>query len=216
MVDSISSTSYSSANTSSGTATTAADMQNQFLTLLVAQLQNQDPMSPMDNAQMTSQMAQISTVTGIEKLNDTVNNVTGQFSMMQMMQGTSMIGHTVLAEGKGLAAASENTYTAAFDLSGSAATVKVDIQTPSGQVVDSINLGSGNAGRNYFTWDSSNYAGDASQLQYAVTANNGDSKVNATTLTPYSVIAASTSNGNLMLDLSNGSSIAYSNIKAVY
>lgn len=216
MVSSVSSTSSTSTASSSGTATTAADMQNQFLTLLVAQLQNQDPMSPMDNAQMTSQMAQISTVTGIEKLNDTVNSVTSQFSMQQMMQGTTMIGHTVLAEGNTLAAAGENTYTAAFDLSGSAANVKVQITTPSGLLVDTIELGSGDAGRNYFAWNSSNYDGDASQLRYTVQATNGDSAVNSTSLTPYSVIAASTSNGNLMLELSNGSSIPYSDIKAVY
>src|SRR5574344_3101394 len=83
-------------------ATNAADMQNQFLTLLVAQLKNQDPTAPMDNAQMTSQMAQISTVTGIEKLNDTVNGVTSQFSTMQMLQGSNVIGRTVLTEGNQL------------------------------------------------------------------------------------------------------------------
>ena len=205
-----------STTANAGTAKTAAEMQNQFLTLLVAQLQNQDPMSPMDNAQMTSQMAQISTVTGIEKLNETVNNVTGQFSMMQMVQGTSMIGRTVLSEGNTLAAAGEGVYTAAFDLSGSAANVKVQITTPAGQLVDTVELGSGEPGRNYFTWNGSNYQGDASQLRYNVVATNGESAVNATTLTPYSVIAATTSNGNLMLELNNGSSIAYSNIKAVY
>lgn len=205
-----------STTANAGTAKTAAEMQNQFLTLLVAQLQNQDPMSPMDNAQMTSQMAQISTVTGIEKLNETVNNVTGQFSMMQMVQGTSMIGRTVLSEGNTLAAAGEGVYTAAFDLSGSAANVKVQITTPAGQLVDTVELGSGEPGRNYFTWNAGNYQGDPSQLRYNVIATNGDSPVNAATLTPYSVIAASTSNGNLMLELNNGSSIAYSNIKAVY
>lgn len=205
-----------STTANAGTAKTAAEMQNQFLTLLVAQLQNQDPMSPMDNAQMTSQMAQISTVTGIEKLNETVNNVTGQFSMMQMVQGTSMIGRTVLSEGNTLAAAGEGVYTAAFDLSGSAANVKVQITTPAGQLVDTVELGSGEPGRNYFTWNAGNYQGDPSQLRYNVVATNGDSPVNAATLTPYSVIAASTSNGNLMLELNNGSSIAYSNIKAVY
>lgn len=210
------SNSTTSTTANAGTAKTAAEMQNQFLTLLVAQLQNQDPMSPMDNAQMTSQMAQISTVTGIEKLNETVNNVTGQFSMMQMVQGTSMIGRTVLSEGNTLAAAGEGVYTAAFDLSGSAANVKVQITTPAGQLVDTVELGSAEPGRNYFTWNGSNYQGDASQLRYNVVATNGESAVNATTLTPYSVIAATTSNGNLMLELNNGSSIAYSNIKAVY
>ena len=215
MISGVSSTTTNSTS-NSGTATTAADMQNQFLTLLVAQLQNQDPMSPMDNAQMTSQMAQISTVTGIEKLNDTVNSVTSQFSMQQMMQGTSLIGHTVLAEGNTMAAAGENIYTAAFDLSGSAANVKVQITTPSGLLVDTVELGNGEAGRNYFTWNASNYNGDPSELRYSVQATNGNSAVNSTTLTPYSVIAATTSNGNLMLELNNGRNISYSDIKAVY
>ena len=215
MISGVSSTTTTTTS-NSGTATTAADMQNQFLTLLVAQLQNQDPMSPMDNAQMTSQMAQISTVTGIEKLNDTVNSVTSQFSMQQMMQGTSLIGHTVLAEGNTMAAAGENVYTAAFDLSGTAANVKVQITTPSGLLVDTVELGNGEAGRNYFTWNASNYNGDPSELRYSVQATNGDSTVNSTTLTPYSVIAATTSNGNLMLELNNGRNISYSDIKAVY
>ena len=215
MISGVSSTTTNSTS-NSGTATTAADMQNQFLTLLVAQLQNQDPMSPMDNAQMTSQMAQISTVTGIEKLNDTVNSVTSRFSMQQMMQGTSLIGHTVLAEGNTMAAAGENVYTAAFDLSGSAANVKVQITTPSGLLVDTVELGNGEAGRNYFTWNASNYNGDPSELRYSVQATNGNSAVNSTTLTPYSVIAATTSNGNLMLELNNGRNISYSDIKAVY
>jgi flagellar basal-body rod modification protein FlgD len=210
------STTNNNSTAAAGTATTAADMQNQFLTLLVAQLQNQDPMNPVDNAQMTSQMAQISTVTGIEKLNDTVNSVTSQFSMLQMMQGTNMIGHTILAEGNVMAPSSEGVYTAAFDLSGTAADVQVQITTPAGVLVDTVKLGSADAGRNYFTWNASNYAGDASELRYSVQASNGESAVSATTLSPYSVVAASTSNGNLMLELNNGSSISYSNVKAVY
>ena len=214
MISGVSST--STATASSGTAKTAADMQNQFLTLLVAQLQNQDPMSPMDNAQMTSQMAQISTVTGVEKLNDTVGSITSQFMSMQMLQGTNMIGHTVLTEGNGMVAAGENKYTAAFDLVGTAADVKINITTPSGILVDTVNFGNGASGRNFFTWDSSKYAGDASQLRYTVQAVNGDSPVSATTLTPQSIVGATTSNGNLMLELSNGTSVAYSNIKAVY
>lgn len=157
-------------------ATNAADMQNQFLTLLVAQLKNQDPTSPMDNAQMTSQMAQISTVTGIEKLNDTVNSVTSQFSTVQMLQGSNLIGRTVLSEGNALGVAVQETEdadgnkttttrgTAAFDLDGVASDVQVQITNASGQVIDTLQLGAANPGRNYFTWDGSNYDGDVSNL----------------------------------------------------
>src|SRR5256885_9077140 len=56
-------------------------------------------MNPMDNAQMTSQMAQINTVTGIQQLNKTMESMAGQFTAMQVLQGTQMIGRTVLTEG---------------------------------------------------------------------------------------------------------------------
>ena len=80
----------------------AEKSQDRFLKLLVAQLNNQDPMNPMDNAQMTSQMAQINTVTGIQQLNDTMKSMATQFSAMQMLQGASMVGRDVLIEGNSL------------------------------------------------------------------------------------------------------------------
>jgi len=54
------------------TVQSVADVQDRFMTLLVTQMKNQDPLNPMDNAQVTSQMAQLATVTGIDKLNDTM------------------------------------------------------------------------------------------------------------------------------------------------
>ena len=85
-----------------GNATTAASdanaSQDRFLKLLVAQLNNQDPMNPMDNAQMTSQMAQINTVTGIQQVNETLKSMATQFSGMQVLQGANMVGHDVMVE----------------------------------------------------------------------------------------------------------------------
>ena len=213
----------SSTNTSSS-ATSAGDMQDQFLTLLVAQLQNQDPTSPMDNAQLTSQMAQISTVSGIEKLNDTVSSVTSQFNSMQMMQGASMIGHTVLSQGDQLGlSASKNedgsttiSGTAAFDLDATASNVSVTITNSAGQLVDTIEMGSAAAGRNYFTWDGSNYSADNMDLRFKVNATNGAAQVASTSLSPNAVVATSISNGSLMLELANGSSVNYNSVKAVF
>jgi flagellar basal-body rod modification protein FlgD len=210
-----------SSNSSTGTsgstsATSAASMQDQFLTLLVAQLQNQDPTEPMDNAQLTSQMAQISTVSGIEKLNDTVSSVTSQFTSMQMLQGASLIGHTVLSEGNGLGLTAEGQGTAAFDLDASASDVTVSITTGSGQLIDTIQMGSASAGRNYFTWDGSQYTGDTSNLRFSVSASNSGTAVKSTPLAPNAVVATSISNGSLMLELANGSSINYNNAKAVF
>jgi flagellar basal-body rod modification protein FlgD len=82
--------------------TDAAASQDRFLKLLVAQLNNQDPMNPMDNAQMTSQMAQINTVSGIQTLNETVKSLSSQFTSLQVLQGASMVGRGVMVDGNSL------------------------------------------------------------------------------------------------------------------
>lgn len=216
MISGVNNTSTALNQSAKSSGTDAQSMQDQFLTLLVAQLQNQDPTNPMDNAQMTSQMAQISTVSGIEKLNDTVQSVTSQFASMQMLQGATMIGHTVLSEGNALNLTDKGQGSAAFDLEGSAANVTVTITTAGGQLVDTMELGSAAAGRNYFTWDGSNYNGDTSNLRFKVSASNGDTAVKATTLSPNAVVATSIANGSLMLELANGQSINYNSVKAVF
>lgn len=79
-----------------------AETQEQFLTLLVTQLRNQDPLNPMDNAGITSQLAQLSTVSGIEKLNQTVLALTGQLDVSQSMQASNLIGRHVLVPGEAI------------------------------------------------------------------------------------------------------------------
>ncbi len=66
-------------------------------------MQNQDPLNPLDNAQVTSQLAQINTVNGIEKLNTTVQGLSGQFMQMQALQGASLVGRDVVVAGNQLA-----------------------------------------------------------------------------------------------------------------
>jgi len=68
-------------NNSVGAGSSAQDLQDSFLTLLVAQLKNQDPTNPMDNSQLTTQLAQINTVSGIEKLNTTLGSISGQINL---------------------------------------------------------------------------------------------------------------------------------------
>src|SRR5215217_2158402 len=100
-VSSTNSATDATAAASSLTASTsdAKATSDRFLKLLVAQMQNQDPLNPMDNAQVTSQMAQINTVNGIEKLNTTVQGLSGQFVQMQALQGANLIGRDVIVPG---------------------------------------------------------------------------------------------------------------------
>ena len=79
-------------STTRDSSTDPSAMQDRFLKLLVAQLNNQDPMNPLDNAQMTTQMAQINTVTGLQTLNLTMQTMAEQFITMKHIQGISLIG----------------------------------------------------------------------------------------------------------------------------
>ena len=81
-----------------GQATKISTDYNTFLRMLTVQMQNQDPLNPLDNAQITSQMAQINTVSGIEKLNTTVQGLNGQFMQMQVLQGTALVGRDVTTD----------------------------------------------------------------------------------------------------------------------
>ncbi|HET8870810.1 MAG TPA: flagellar hook capping FlgD N-terminal domain-containing protein, partial [Aquabacterium sp.] len=105
-----------SQKSSTSTASTTDATSDRFLKLLVTQMQNQDPLNPMDNAQVTSQMAQINTVTGIDKLNTTVQSIGSNFSQLQMLQAANLVGHQVLVDGNKLTVDSNGSAGGAFDL----------------------------------------------------------------------------------------------------
>jgi flagellar basal-body rod modification protein FlgD len=211
-------TSSSSASAASAAANAAADpaaAQDRFLKLLVAQLNNQDPMNPLDNAQMTSQIAQINTVTGIQQLNDTVNKFAGQLAVQQLVQGSSLVGHQVLVEGDTLAVdAQSGQASGGFDLSAAAASVTVQVLDAGGKQIGTVDMGALPAGRHGFAWDASGYQG-SSAPHFQVVASNGATAVSATPLTAQQVSAVSLSSGALQLQLSDGSSVAQSAVKAV-
>ncbi len=204
-----------SAGTTGGTNkndSSAQAVQDRFLKLLVAQLNNQDPMNPLDNAQMTSQIAQLNTVTGIENLNSTVNNVLSQMASMQALQGATMVGHEVLNEGSALQV-SDKVGRAAFDLSANADGVKVQVRTASGTLVDTIDMGALGAGRHAIEWDASKYGGNEA-LQFTVTPTSKNT-VTATALQRSRVESVSNENNVLTLHLAGGQSLAYGNVKAI-
>src|SRR3954468_15871903 len=115
---------------SSPSASAAADAtmaSDRFLKLLVPQMRNQDPLNPLDNAQVTSQMAQINTVTGIDKLNTTVQGLSSQFVQLQAMQGASLVGRDVIVGGNKLSVdATAGVGQGGFELANAADSVKVE------------------------------------------------------------------------------------------
>jgi flagellar basal-body rod modification protein FlgD len=213
MVTTVNNTSSTGTSTGTTSQTSAQAQTDRFLKLLVAQLNNQDPMNPMDNAQMTSQIAQINTVSGIQQLNETMNSMSSQYATMQTLQGATMIGRDVLTEGNTLTVTS-GVGKGSVDLSGQTDKTTVQVQTPGGQVLGTINLGALDAGRHSFEWDASSYTGTATPI-FKVTASLSGQAVEATPLARSTITSVNNVNGSLNLSLKNGSTVGYDAIKAI-
>jgi|JRYF01.1.fsa_nt_gb flagellar basal-body rod modification protein FlgD len=187
---------------------------DRFLKLLVTQLQNQDPLNPMDNAELTSQMAQINTVTGIENLNNSVQAMHASFLQMQALQGAGLVGRDVTVDGNRLKLV-DGRLEGGFSLAGPADAVQVEILNPAGQVVDTLQLGAQDSGRHGFDWDASKLA-DPSGHSFRVSARLGSAEVAATPLMLDRVtsVALDGSNG-LMLTLEQNGRVPYGDIHAL-
>ena len=170
-------------------------------------------MNPMDNAQMTSQMAQINTVTGIQQLNLTLKSMSDQFAALQVLQGASMVGREVLVDSAVLTPAG-GVAGGAVDLADRADSVRVEILTPGGQVIDTINLGTLEAGRHAFEWNSQGYQGSADP-SYRVLATKGGQAVATTALARDRVVSVGSENGALSVQLQGRAPVVYGGIKAI-
>ena len=149
----------SGGSSSSAAGESATDeIQNRFLTLLVTQLKNQDPLNPLDNTEITSQLAQMSTVRGVEQLNTTLSSLVDSLADTQAMQAASLIGKTVLVPGSHLTLANGSAY-GGINLAKAAEQVVVSIVDASGNVVQTQNLGANEAGNLVFSWDGATSSG---------------------------------------------------------
>lgn len=213
-VSGISSSTLADINGKKGTTSAnEAGGADRFLKLLVAQMQNQDPLSPMDNAQVTSQMAQISSVTGIEKLNDAVQGLSGQFVQMQALQGAAIIGKEVVVPGNKLPL-QDGLGQGGFELGSAATAVKIEVLNGGGHVVDTLNLGAQSAGMHSFDWKA--VAGvdpAAKNYTFRVSATNGGTKLSPTALISDTVTAVSTSGSKLRLELEKSGSVDYDAVR---
>jgi flagellar basal-body rod modification protein FlgD len=161
-----------------------ANTQDRFLKLLVTQMKNQDPLNPMDNAQVTSQMAQLSTVSGIDKVNSTLKALTDSMSAGQSLSATSMIGHGALVPGSTMEL-SNGKAVAGLDLAQSADSVKVLIKDGANNIVRTMQLGAQKPGVVPLNWDGVDDAGkEAVNGSYTISAEavSGGKTSPATTL----------------------------------
>jgi flagellar basal-body rod modification protein FlgD len=205
---------------STSTDTVDADT-NKFMTLLVTQLKNQDPMNPLDNAQLTSQLAQLSTVTGVNKLNTTLESLKTSYQSSEAMSATNMIGHGVFVDGnfvnlaKGQSILGANLTTGAED-------VKLIVTDPvTGKDIKTIELGTQAAGIVPVTWDGIADGGttalkDGKYSFRVVATNGGVALTDAKPLSFDSVSSVSTSaTDGVKLNLPTKGQVTLADIKQV-
>lgn len=205
-------------------ASSAQSLQDQFLTLLVAQLNNQDPLNPMDNYQLTSQLAQISTVQGVQELKDVVQTISGQVDLSQSMDAVSMIGKQVLIPGSTLKMDTDSTGTRittpiGIDMQADANDVVMKISDSSGRVVRTMDLGAQQTGILTPTWDGKDDSGNAMPdgsytIAVAATDANGNA-VTAEALTYGKVNGVAYSTQGVRLDLGLAGQVSMLDVRKV-
>src|SRR4051812_38368138 len=192
-------------------------LQDRFLTLLVTQMKNQDPLNPMDNAQVTSQLAQISTVSGIDKLNQTMNSMSSSFLASQSLQASGLIGHHVLAPGNDVLLVS-GASSAGVELPGAADQVTVTVRGAGGEILKTINMGAQDSGIRTFNWDGSTDAGARAKdgiYTFEVTAAQAGKKIDGVTLGAGVVQSVSLGNGDLQLNTIGLGAVSVSQVKQI-
>ena len=210
---------YATLNATGKTAKTSAaeDPQDRFLKLLVTQLKNQDPLNPLDNAQMTSQLAQMSTVSGIEKLNSTLSSLVDDLASTQSMQAASMIGKSVLVPGSQMMLTDGQGF-AGVNLASAADRVTVKILDAAGNVLQSQDLGARSAGVFNIVWDGATEAGTTAAdgaYKFTIAASQGNSAVQVGALQVGTVSALVRSNGGFLLDLGALGNVNFDDIQQI-
>ena len=222
------STSGTAASTSSSTTPSAssslAATQDTFLKLLVTQMQNQDPLNPMDNSQMTSQIAQLNTVQGINQLNATVTGLQAQLQASQNLQATNFLGSTVMAPGSNLNVTADATghvvvpVKMGVDLPSDSDSTVVSIKNSLGGVIRTFNIGSGTTGTNSISWDGkddNNNLVSPGKYTFSVNATLNNKDVVGTNLSFGKVTSISMSSTGVKLNTDNLGAVDVSGVRLV-
>lgn len=194
------------------------ETQDRFLSLLVAQMKNQDPLNPLDNAQVTSQLAQLSTVQGIEKMNASLTALANSLGGNQMAQAAHLIGRNVLVPGDKVSQGAGQDVMA-FEIARPADKVVLSIVDAKGMPVRKLDLGPREAGLNVLTWDGLTDSGakaPAGVYQFRIDAIQGGQSLSAVKLNLGTVDSVSQGSQGVSLNLSGNKSVGYADIRQIF
>lgn len=193
--------------------------QEDFLKLMTTQLENQDPMKPMENGDFLAQIAQFSTVQGIGDLNDNFSALSASLVSNQALQASNLVGHKVLAPTGVAALSSGGSISGSVELPNASGDVVVNVRDQSGQIIRRLELGSQAAGSVDFKWDGlkddGKYADPGSYFLSAEASVDGQYQ-SVDTLLASDVRSVTLSNsGGLLLDLDGIGSVDFSEVRQI-
>ncbi len=217
----------SSSTSTSGTGSTASSASSatlggtNFLTLMLAQLKNQDPTSPVDSNQFLNQLASLSTVQGITQLNTSFASLSSSLVSTQALQASSLLGHQALVSSTTAALSANGTVTGAVKIPQSTSQAVLNISDSSGALVRQIDLGAQSTGLANFSWDGKLADGTQApagnyklSAQYAGATSGGTAATTYVNGTVQSVTMGAGTTG-LTLNVSGLGSVPFSNVQQI-
>jgi len=193
--------------------------QDSFLTLLVAQLTHQDPLSPMEDVDMTSQLAEFSSLEQLTNINDGIAGLGKSMEQSDMLSAVSFIGKEVKAEGYKISVDEGNVSSIYYGFSEPVSSIMMNIYDDEGAIIRTINLGSKQAGSYQYEWDGKNEGGQAmpdGAYGVGILGEDGEGKpVMVQTEISGKVDAVVNDKGTQYLRLKDGRYISFMNVKEI-
>ena len=191
---------------------------NEFLNLLVAQLNNQNPLEPQGNGEFIAQLAQFSQVEGIEKLNTSMGSMLSSFQSSQALQASSLVGRKVIIPSDKAVVDTSESFKASTVLPVSSSNVYVNVYDNAGALVTRVNLGEQAAGNVSFIWDGKDSSGNVAPpgtYKFEAQATYGSDTKALSTMLPANVDRVTLGGNELMLNLAGLGSVPLSQVQVI-
>ncbi len=193
--------------------------QDSFLTILVAQLTHQDPLSPMEDTDMTSQLAEFSSLEQLTNINDNIMGLGKSMTQSDMLSAVSFIGKEIKAEGYKVSVTDGNVSSIYYGMGEPVSSIKMNIYSPDGDIVRTVELGSKAAGSYQYEWDGKNDAGETMPdglYGIGILGEDNDGKhVMVKTEISGTVDAVVNEGGTQYLRLRDGRFLSFMNVKEI-
>ncbi len=193
--------------------------QTEFLELMIAQMNNQSPLEPQNNTEFVAQLAQFSSVEGLERLNTTAESMASQFRSTQALQASAMVGRDVLVPGQYAIKSSNGQINGVIELPAATSNLAISIFNQSGELVSRLEKGTQASGDVPFTWDGTNSKGETLPAgKYEVVAEaqyNGESEQQVAYLAANVDSVSIATNGNVILNLAELGSVGIDEVKQI-